>query len=446
MTEGRKGGIFGLPGAVKDELIRRALNRQVPSAGDTTALSGRSTSSVPEAFTRWDRHPGYEKLLVPQAAARRFGVENPYFREHDGVAGATTRIGGREYINFANYNYLGLNGHPRVTRAARDALDRYGSSVSASRLASGERAVQRELEQALAAMHGVDAAVVMVSGHATNVTTLAALLGPRDLVVHDALIHNSVLQGVQLAGAHRRSFPHNDWQALDALLAEIRGQHERAIVVIEGIYSMDGDLPDLPRFIDIKRRHRAFLMVDEAHSIGVLGTHGRGIGEHFGIDGRDVDIWMGTLSKSLAACGGYIAGDRALVENLKYSAGGFVYSVGIAPPVAAAALESVQLMQAEPERVATLRERGRMFLELARQRRINTGTSAGHAVIPAITGSSLKAARTAQALFARGINVQPIIYPAVEESSARLRFFMSCGHTGEQVRYTVDALAEVLGT
>jgi 8-amino-7-oxononanoate synthase len=357
------------------------------------------------------------------------------------VASNTTSIGGRQYINFSSYNYLGLCGHPRVNKAAKEAIDRYGTSVSASRLVSGERPIQRELEMALAELYGTDDCIAFVSGHATNVTTIGYLFGPRDLILHDALIHNSVTQGIQLSGAHRRSFPHNDWQKLDEILTEIRGQYERTLIVIEGIYSMDGDFPDLPRFIEIKQRHKAFLMVDEAHSLGVLGAKGTGIAEHFGVEPRDVDIWMGTLSKTLSSCGGYIAGEKALVEHLKYAAPGFLYSVGMSPPLAAAALESLHIMLAEPERIERLRQHGQLFLQLAKEAGINTGTSAGLSIIPAITRNSLRAAKLAGAMFKRGINVQPIIYPAVEENAARLRFFISSTHTADQIRYAIDALA-----
>jgi 8-amino-7-oxononanoate synthase len=304
--------------------------------------------------------------------------------------------------------------------------------------------VHRELEQAIANAYGTEEAIVFVSGHATNVTTIGYLFGPRDLVVHDELIHNSVLQGIQLSGARRLPFPHNDWAALDALLAEQRHQFERVLIVVEGIYSMDGDYPDLPRFVEIKRRHRVFLMVDEAHSFGVMGKTGLGIREHFGLAGGDVDIWMGTLSKALAGCGGFIAGEPALVEHLKFLAPGFLYSVGMSPPVAGAALAALHCLRRETERVSTLQARGAMFLQQAKAAGINTGTSAGIAVIPAIVGSSIKAARLSHALFERGIHVQPILYPAVPEKSARLRFFVSCEHTEEQIDRTVTALGNLL--
>jgi 8-amino-7-oxononanoate synthase len=271
-------GKFGLSGRTRDELIQRFLHREpeAPPADESTLPASRRTaaSSIPDAFCRFDRFPGYEKLLVPQTASKRLGVSNPYFRVHEGVASATTQIEGRSFINFSNYNYLGLAGHPKVNKAARDAIERYGTSASASRVVAGERPIVRDLEQALAQLYEVEDCIVFVSGHATNVSTIGYLFGPKDLVIHDALIHNSVLEGIRLAGAARRSFPHNDAAALDAILGEIRGQFERTLVVVEGLYSMDGDVPDLPRFIDVKTRHKAFLMVDEAHSPAPRSTSG----------------------------------------------------------------------------------------------------------------------------------------------------------------------------
>jgi 8-amino-7-oxononanoate synthase len=223
-----------------------------------------------------------------------------------------------------------------------------------------------------------------------------------------------------------------------------RGEHERVVIVLEGIYSMDGDMPDLERAIEIKRRHKVFLMVDEAHSIGILGARGHGIAEHLGVDPKAVDIWMGTLSKTLASCGGYIAGEQALVDYLKASVPGFMYSVGMAPPVAAAALAAFEVMNSEPWRIENLRQRGKLFLRLAREAGLNTGHSLGFSVIPVITGSSSSAARVSNALLERGINVQPIIHPAVEERAARLRFFMNCAHTEEHVRDTLSVLTKIM--
>ncbi len=437
----------GLTAEMKEQLIQRGLAARIRKASGVPAVAARSEpgDSLADRYCRFDQHPGYQQLRIIAEGAKQLGIASPFFRPHEGIAGARTHIAGREYLNFSSYNYLGLNGHPAVTEAAKAAIDRYGTSVSASRAVSGERPVHRELEQALAGVYGTDAAVVLVSGHATNVTTIGCLFGPRDLVLHDELIHNSTLQGIQLSGARRLPFPHNDCSAVDDLLARQRRDFERVLIVIEGIYSMDGDYPNLPRFVDVKRRHRALLMVDEAHSFGVMGPCGLGIREHFGVPGTDVDIWMGTLSKALAGCGGYIAGSTALVEHLKFLAPGFLYSVGMAPPLAAAALAALEQLLQHPERPRTLRARGALFLELARSAGIDTGLSAGVSVIPAIVGSSIHAARLAEGLFARGINVQPIFYPAVPEKQARLRFFMSCEHSESDIRAVVAALAAQRG-
>lgn len=433
-------------GIDKQRLIHRVLDRRIGQErppGATGVRRNSTSAQIPDEFCRFDRHPQYEKIVVPKVAAERFGIDNPFFKAHDGVADAVTRIGGRPFINYSSYNYLGLCGHPEVNRAAQQAIERYGTSASASRLVAGERPVQRELEQGIAELYGVEDCIVFVSGHATNVSTIGYLFGPRDLVLHDQLIHNSVLEGIKLAGSARRAFAHNDTQALDALLSELRGQFERVLIVVEGHYSMDGDLPDLPALVEIKQRHKAFLMVDEAHSLGVLGRTGRGLHEQCGVAASAVDIWMGTLSKSLAGCGGYIAGERALVEHLKYAAPGFVYSVGISPVLAAASLQALRIMQREPERVALLQARGQDFLRRARQAGLDTGHSQGFAVVPLLTGSSFEAVRLSNRLFEQGINVQPIIHPAVEERAARLRFFISATHTEAQIATTIDLLADL---
>jgi 7-keto-8-aminopelargonate synthetase-like enzyme len=284
----------------------------------------------------------------------------------------------------------------------------------------------------------------MVSGHATNVTVIGHLVGPGDAIVHDALSHNSVIQGALLSGAHRVQFAHNDVAALDKALQSLRQRMNRVLVLIEGHYSMDGDVPDLPSMIQVVQRHRAHLMVDEAHSLGVLGATGRGLAEHWGVDPAGVDIWMGTLSKTLCGCGGYVAGSRDLIEYLRYSAPGFVYSVGMSPPVAAAASAALAAMQAEPWRVSRLNENAALFLQLAKTVGLNTGESIGAAIVPVIIGSSIRAARAADLLFRRGVNVQPILHPAVPERSARLRFFLSSLHTEQQIRNAVRETATAI--
>lgn len=435
-----------LSNRLKDKLIQQAIERKI-KRNEEEAESNRKnplqeSMDIPSSFYRFDQHPTYKQMQIIHKGAEQLGIDNPFFRVHDTVAGPTTSIEGKQYINFASYNYLGLSGDPRVSEAAKQAVDRYGTSVSASRLVSGERPIHRELESALANTYEVDDAVVLVSGHATNVTTIGYIFGNKDLIVHDELAHNSILMGAQLSGARRLSFPHNDYAALDNLLTEQRRNYERVLVVIEGLYSMDGDYPDLPEFISIKQKHRVFLMVDEAHSFGVMGHRGFGIREHFGVDGKDVDIWMGTLSKALAGCGGFIAGDSALIDHIKFLVPGFLYSVGAPPQVIAPCLEALKIIKREPERVHRLQSISRYFLAKAKEAGIDTGLSQGIAIIAGITGSSQSAARLSLALFERGINVQPIMYPVVPEKSARLRFFLSSEHTEEQIDKTVSLFTE----
>lgn len=401
-------------------------------------------AETPLEHYRVDCFPEYVKLKQGLGFLHSAGLANPYFTKHQGVTNDRTWIDGRELINFSSYNYLGTSGDPAVIRAAQEAAAKYGTSVSASRLVSGEKPLHRELEQAIARLLGVEDAVAFVGGHATNETVIGHLLGARDLVLYDAMSHNSIVQGAILSGARRRAFAHNDWQAADRYLAQHRHEYRRVMMVVEGVYSMDGDIPDLPRLIDVKRRHKALLMIDEAHSIGTLGPHGRGIGEHFSVDRREVDVWMGTLSKSFGSCGGYVAGCRELVEYLKYTAPGFVFSVGISPPNAAAALAAIRILEAEPERARRLQERARLFLSLAQSHGLNTGLSQDSPVVPVILGNSVQAVQLSRALFERGINVQPILYPAVEESAARLRFFITASHGEQQIRCTVDAVVQEL--
>ena len=424
---------------LKQRLLQEARQRrQQRPEGDTAPRP--AATSVDERFTRFDRHPGYQQLKMMREGGKRLGIPDPFFKVHESTAGATTVIGGRECINFASYNYLGLAHHPKVIQAGIDALNRYGSSVSASRPVSGERPIHHELERAIAETYEVEDAVAFVSGHATNVSTLGYLLGPKDLILHDEYIHNSTVVGAQLSGARRMSFAHNDPAALETLLTRHRRQFERVVVVIEGLYSMDGDAPDLKRFVEIKQRHQAWLMVDEAHSFAVMGDRGLGLREYCGVPASDVDIWMGTLSKTLSGCGGYIAGCRELVEMLRYFAPGFLYSVGMPAQVAGPSLAALQVMKEEPERLKRLHDISRYFLQQARLKGFDIGESIGVAVVPVIVGSSVLAAGLSDALLKDDINVQPILHPAVPEKSARLRFFLNCDHTREQIDRTLDML------
>lgn len=441
MTEGVRP-----PDEALDVVNRVRLALAQPSAGAERAPLRPAQVAIAEERQRFDfgTLPEYEVLKLQKAAGEIAGIENPFYRLHDGRAAETTSVEGREVINFSSYDYLGLNGHPDVGAAAKAAIDKFGTSVGASRLTAGERQVHRDLEALLAELHGVEDSLSFVSGHATNVSVIGGLLGPDDLLVSDALIHNSVVEGAKLSGAKRILCPHGDVEAIERALRLNRRRHRRTLIIVEGLYSMDGDVPDLAALVRLKRRYDAWLMVDEAHSVGVLGTTGRGIAEEQGVDPADVDIWMGTLSKALASTGGYVAGSRKLIELLKYTSPGFVYSVGGCPSVAAAASAAIEVMRREPWRLEKLRQNGRAFVAGAKARGLDIGLSIGASVVPIIVGNSPNAVILSHRLMARGYNVIPIIFPGVAENQSRLRFFITSRHTPEHIDGVLDAIAEEL--
>lgn len=399
------------------------------------------TRTVPEENYNVAKFPEYQRLKAGLNLIQGTGL-NRFFDIHEGITNDRCVIGTKEYINFSNYNYVNTSGDPEVTKAAVEACEKYGTSVSASRLVSGNKPLHRELENEISRFLGTEDTVVMVGGHSTNEGVIGHLLNEKDMILFDAIAHNSIIEGALLSGARRRPFPHNDWEAADWILKKHRHDYRRVLIAVEGVYSMDGDYPDLPKLIEVKKRHHSLLLVDEAHSLGVLGKTGRGIGEHFGVNRSDVDLWMCTLSKTFASCGGYISGKKELIEYLKYTCPNFVFSVGISPPNCAAALAAIRVLEKEPERVDKLRQNSKLLLELLTAAGFNTGTSKNSAVVPVILGNSMLALQMSKTLFERGINVQPILHPAVEEKAARLRFFITSAHTEEQIRYTVNVMTD----
>jgi 8-amino-7-oxononanoate synthase len=375
---------------------------------------------------------------------REAGLEVPFLRANERVRNRTARIHGRDCVSFTSFDYLGLAGHPDVTRAAKDAIDRFGCSASASRMVGGNNTILDDLDAELARFIGTERAVVFPCGYGTNASVFNHLFGEGDLILYDELAHNSIMQGASASKAGKRSFRHNDAAQLDGLLRDLRSSYRRIVVAIEGVYSMDGDYPDLPRFIEVKKRHDALLYVDEAHSLGTMGPYGKGICDFFGVDPSEGDLWMGTISKALGAGGGYLAGRDRLIRYLGYTTPAFVFSTACSPPNAAAALEGLRVIQREPWRVTRLRERSELFLKLAADAGLDTGTSCDTPVIPVIVGSSTLAIHVSQELLERGINAQPILYPAVRESAARVRFFLTAEHTEDQIVRTVETLADVM--
>lgn len=431
----------GLTGPARDRLFSRVASMR-KSENVNTAIA--HVPGISSKLTDFATLPGYDELRLQRSIGDKLGLENPYFRTHEGRLGTKTRVDGRELLSFSCYDYLGLNGHPEVVEAAKSAIDRYGISASASRHVAGERPVHRSLERTLAQLYNADDALLFVSGYATNVSVIGQIAGRKDLVISDSAVHNSAVIGAVLSGAARRSFAHNNLDNLEQILSESRSIFERVLIVVEGLYSMDGDYPDLPRLIEIKNRFRAWLMVDEAHALGVMGRRGHGLAEHFGIDPREVDIWMGTVSKTLAGCGGYIAGSAVMVDYLRCMAGAFVYSVGMPPVIAASVEKALEIMHREPERVAKLQSNGAYFKRYAEKKGLNLGSSQGLAIAPVIVGDSIATVMLSQDLFERDINVLPVLHPAVPAMTSRLRFFLTAAHADQDIERAVDTTAELM--
>lgn len=420
---------------------------------DKLLATMRGTPAAPEARldpaarsydVSFETLPEMQKIRLQRDYAKMTGLVVPYYRPHEGRSGTRARVEGKDVLNFTSYDYLGLNGHPEVDAAGIAAIQTYGSSVSASRISAGERQVHLALEQGLAAVYEAQDCIVFNSGHAGGVSTMAALMGPKDLIIHDALIHNCIVVGAQLSGATRRVFAHNDMDALERLLSADRHRFERCLIVAEGLYSMDGDGPDLARLSALKSRFGAWLMIDDAHGLGVLGATGRGLFEHQGVAPGLVDLWFGTLSKTLVGCGGYVAGSAAAVDLLKCHAAGFVYSVGMPAAVAASSAKALEIMRREPERVRRQQANSQYFTAKAKAAGLECGTAWGYGVIPVYIGETIKTLQVAQKLFEAGINAFPILPPGVPERTARLRFFINAGHEQSELDHTVATLAQLV--
>ncbi|TMW61326.1 hypothetical protein Poli38472_012517 [Pythium oligandrum] len=352
----------------------------------------------------------------------------------------------RQMVNFNTYNYLGNASNQEVATGAKKAIEEYGTTMSSSPIV-GQTQVAVDLEAELCSFFQAEAAVMFVGGWVTNVTTIDALVSKGDLILCDALNHDSCVTGQRLSGATILPFPHNDTQALERMLSKIRTRYRRVLIVIEGVYSMDGDIPDLKEMVRIKQQYKCMLFLDEAHSFGTMGKTGRGLCEHAGVDPKDVDVRMGTMSKALGSVGGFILGSEALAKYLKHCAGGFVFSVGLSPAHCGAALKSLQLMSKSASRTLKLQERSSYFFDLCKKANLPVGSTTfrGAPVVVVIVGSTIATAMASQYLAEKGqVNVKPIVHPAVEEGKCRLRFFISALHTKKQLEHSVAILAEYL--
>jgi 8-amino-7-oxononanoate synthase len=391
---------------------------------------------------RWNRWSQDASAVRACAAERKLSGAGTFFISRDRSDGAYIEVDRHRLINFSSYDYLGLTQHPAVLAASHAALDRFGSSSSASRIVAGQTAVHDALDERLARFLGCEAAITFNSGFATNASTIGFLFDQHDLVIHDNLMHQSGLEGIRLSGAQRLSFRHNDVPALEAILQREAGKYRKVLVLVEGAYSMDGDVCPLAEIVALKERHGFYLMVDEAHSLGTLGATGRGIGEHAGVKREDVDLWMGTLSKSLASCGGYIAGGGELIDYLRSNCPAYVFSAAMPPVGAAAAEAALGVLEHEPQRVQQLQSRVREAQAIAFALRLNIGQEAP--ILPVMLGDRELALAASFALYHRGVCAHPLIYPAVPKGLARLRFFITALHSAQEIRQALEAVASVV--
>ncbi len=345
-----------------------------------------------------------------------------------------------EMIMLGSYSYLGLIGHPKINAAAKTAVEHYGTGTHGVRLLAGSLVLHDELESRIAAFKKSEAAITMSSGYVTNLATISSLLRRGDTVICDKLNHASIVDGCLLAQAKFTRFRHNDMAHLERRLQEARG-NGRLLVVADAVFSMDGDIIDLPAVSHLCKKYGAYLMIDEAHSIGVLGETGHGIEEHFNLPSDTVDIKMGTLSKTIPSAGGYVAGNQELITFLKHEARAFIFSAAIAPASAAAAKVAFDVVEEEPWRVQKLQDNYHYFADRLLEAGFNLLYSET-AIVPVICGSTDRAAMLAKYCRDRHIFVQAVVSPVVPEGLARLRACVSAGHTVEDIDYCADIIIE----
>jgi 8-amino-7-oxononanoate synthase len=351
--------------------------------------------------------------------------------------GARVLVNGREMGMYASYSYLGLIGHPRINQAAKAAIDKFGSGTHGVRSLAGSLTVHHELEDTIAAFKGAEAALTYSSGYVTNLTVVSTLVGRGDYVLSDKLNHASIVDGCLMSGAKFLRFRHNDMDALEQRLKGIpRGAAK--LVVTDSVFSMDGDIIDFPRMVALCQQYDAWLMVDEAHSLGVLGKTGRGIEEHFNMPGA-IDIKMGTLSKTIPSVGGYIAGNQELIKFLRHASRAYIFSAALPPAQAAAARAAFEVILDEPWRVEKLRRNTQQFIQGLQDRGFDT-MSTETAIVPVLCGEDELAYRMTRDSQLNDVFVLPVVSPAVPPGLARLRATITAAHEPDQIEHAMDVI------
>jgi 8-amino-7-oxononanoate synthase len=411
------------------------------------ALS-RALASPVDVFEKVRTHDRVEQL----EAAKESDLL-PYFRILESQAGPVVEMEGRETIMLGSNNYLGLTTDERVKQAAREALEVYGTGVTGSRLLNGTTPMHIELEQELAEWMGTEDAIVFTTGYQSNLGAISAILEPGDTVICDSGDHASILDGCKLSGARMRPFRHNRMDKLETMLERAVADGSGTLVIVDGVFSMEGDVCDLPAIVELTRGHGARLMVDEAHGVGVLGERGAGACELFGLEDA-VDLRMGTFSKSLASCGGFIAGSADVIEYLRIASRSFIFSASAVPAAVGAALGALRIIRSEgPELMSRLLENAAYLrrgfrdlgLKVIEPGTLPDGREATTPVVPVMVGEDWQAVLLWKALFEAGVYTNVAIHPAVPPGGALLRTSLMATHEQNQLDRALETFAEVKG-
>ena len=380
--------------------------------------------------------PLAERISATNERAKRMKDNETFFymKSIEGLSGAHTQIDGREMLMFASYNYLGLISHPEVKEAAKKAIDEYGTGAAGVRFLAGTTRAHEDLEKKIARFKKADDAVTYSSGYVTNLAALTTLCQRGDLVIMDKLVHASIIDGCLLSGANHRSFLHNDMESLERILTQSYN-YQNKLIVIDAVYSMDGDIANLPEISRLAKKYKAKLMVDEAHSIGVIGKTGHGIEEHFGLE-NSIDIYMGTLSKTIPAIGGYLAGDKDLISFLKLSSRPFIFSASLPPVAVITAKTCFEVIEREPELTMQLQKNMKQFKEGLQEMGYDTGNSET-AIVPIMVGDEERTLQLCKKVNDEGVFICPILFPAVPRGTNRLRAHVLATHTSEDIEKTL---------
>lgn len=356
------------------------------------------------------------------------------------LGGAKVRVNGRVMGMYASYSYLGLVGHPRINEAAKKAVDKFGTGTNGVRTLAGTLTIHNELEETISNFKHTESAITYTSGYVTNLTVISTLMGRGDYVFSDKINHASIVDGCLMSGAEFRRFRHNDMAHLEGLLKNAPADVSK-LVIADSVFSMDGDIIDLPTMVNLCHKYNAWLMIDEAHSVGVLGKTGRGIEEHFGMDSNTIDIKMGTLSKTIPSVGGYVAGKKELIDFLRHGSRAYIFSAALPPAQAAAANEAFKVILDEPERIERLNQNTKQFIGGLKSMGFDTLLTET-AIVPVLCGTDDKAFELTKRCQEQDVFVLPVVSPAVQEGLSRLRATVTAAHEPAEIERAMDVIYE----